>query len=119
MDSRIDHITALVGTAIGVWAIRAGFSRGPFYALGPGQRPKPTSKPLPLWWGRTWFLTVGCVSLYWAIPRLRGQWQWSEFSGYWWVPVVLLTAWAGHRLLIWALIWADHGSTADQNDSAR
>jgi hypothetical protein len=99
MDSRIDHITALVGTAIGVWAIRAGCSRGPFYALGPGQRPKPTSKPLPLWWGRTWFLTVGCVSLYWAIPRLRGQWQWSEFSGYWWVPVVLLTAWAEHRLL--------------------
>jgi hypothetical protein len=111
MASQVDHITALLGAAIGLWAIRSGFSPGPFYALGPGQRRKPTSKSLPVWWGRTWFLTVGCVSLYWALPKLRGQWHWNEISAYWWAPVATLIAWVSRRVLI----WADHRSTADPN----
>ena len=110
MRSGMDHIRALLVTAMGIWAVRAGFSRGPFYALGPGQRPKPDTKPLPVWWGRTWFLSFGCVLLYWAAPKLRGQWHWNELFGYWWVPVAFMAAIAVRLLVKRLVIWADGGS---------
>jgi hypothetical protein len=69
-----------------------------FYAIGPGQRPKPGMKPMPQWLGRLWCFAAGCIALYWSVPALRGRWQWREVWDNWWIGAFVLAVWLLRKL---------------------
>lgn len=88
------HAEALLGTAIGVWAVfDALFGRGVFHALGPHQRPTAQTKVIPQWLGRLWFFGVGCIFLYWGGPALRGAWHFRDVIGGIWIALFFLAVW--------------------------
>ncbi len=91
------HAGAVLGTFIGCVAIYGGLTKGPFYALGPGQRPTPKTKSWPRWLGCLWFCALGGYILYWSIPALRGSWRWHDLIDAVWI----VTFFAG----VWGLNW--------------
>lgn len=96
----MNHEDALIAIAIGVAAIITGMGKkGEFYALGPGQRPKPDTKPIPRWFGRLWFVGGGGLVIYWSVPSLGGTWRWSDLWVDWWLFALLAAVWVGRTLL--------------------
>src|SRR5215467_7561703 len=96
----MNHEEAVIEIAIGISAIVFGLGhKGGFYALGPGQRPKPNTKTVPRWFGRIWFMGCGGVMIYWGVPSLRGAWHWSDLWADWWLFAFFGTVWLAKSLL--------------------
>jgi len=96
----MNHEEAVMAIVAGVGSILTGLGKkGEFHALGPGQRPKPDTKPLPRWFGRLWFVGIGGLFVYWSLPSLRGAWRWSDLWADWWLFAVLVAVWVGRNLL--------------------
>jgi hypothetical protein len=81
----VDHVEAVVIIAAGAGSIVMGLRSKVFYALGPGQRPRPTTKAMPRWLGRLWCIAVGGLMIYWSLPSLSGRWRWSDLWADWWL----------------------------------
>ena len=79
------HADAIVGIAIGAAAIAFGVRAMMFYPLGPGQRPKPSTKTIPRWLGRLWSIGIGAWLIFGSIPNLRGLWYWRDLWADWWL----------------------------------
>jgi hypothetical protein len=89
----MNHAEAIVGTAAGLTAVWMGLTGKKFYALGPGQRPRPKTKTIPKWIGRPWFVVVGGFFLYSSMASLRGTWRWSDLKDAWWIALFLGGVW--------------------------
>jgi hypothetical protein len=81
----VTHADAIIGIAIGVAAIVFGVKATEFYALGPGQRPKPSTKPVSRWFGKVWYIGIGVLAISWSLPSLHGPWYWSDLWADWWL----------------------------------
>jgi hypothetical protein len=68
---------------MGAAAIVLGARATEFYALGPGQRPKPSTKPIPRWFGVLWCIGTGVLLISWGLPGLRGSWHWRDIWDDW------------------------------------
>ncbi len=79
------HADAMIGLAIGAAAIVCGVGAREFYALGPGQRPKPSTKTIRRWFGQLWCLGIGALLIFWSLSNLRGSWHWHDFWNDWWL----------------------------------
>ena len=79
------HADAMIGRAIGAAAIVCGVGAREFCSLGPGQRPKPSTKTIRRWFGQLWSLGIGVVLIFWSLPNLRGSWHWHDFWDDWWL----------------------------------
>ena len=75
----------MIGILIGAAAIVCGAGATEFYALGPGQRPKPSTNTIPRWFGRLWCYGIGALLIFWSLPNLRGSWHWHDFLDDWWL----------------------------------
>jgi hypothetical protein len=85
----VTHADAIIGLAIGAAAIVCGVGATEFYALGPGQRPKPPTKTISRWFGQLWCFGIGALLIFWSLPNLRGSWHWHDLWDDWWlVPFV-------------------------------
>jgi hypothetical protein len=96
------HVEGLLGTVAGFGALILGLSGRKFYALGPGQRPKATTKPIPRWFGASWFCIWAGVALYVSVPALRGSWNSHDLSEAEWIVgvagVAVVASFAFRRL---------------------
>jgi hypothetical protein len=63
------HLLPLVFFLMAALAIYIGITGGNFYPGTLGRRA--TGKPIPRWFGRTWFFTFAGVALYMAWRSLR------------------------------------------------
>ena len=81
----MSHADAMIGIAMGSAALVLGVKATDFYALGPGQRPKPATKTIPRWFGRLWFIGMGVFLICWSLPGLRGDWHWRDLLADWWL----------------------------------
>src|SRR6185437_7769806 len=81
------------------------------YALGPGQRPKANTKTIPQWFGRSWFIGIGGLSIFWSLQRIRGTWHWRDLWADWWLLVFIVVAWALSRLFRRFEVFAGHESS--------
>jgi len=70
---------------MGATATVFGLRATKFYALGPGQRPKATTKTIPRWFGRLSCIGIGAFLVCWSLPGLRGSWSWSDIWADWWL----------------------------------
>lgn len=93
----MSHADAMIGIAMGSAALVVGVRATDFYALGPGQRPKPATKTIPRWFGRLWFIGMGAFLICWSLPGLRGDWHWRDLLADWWVFAFIGAAWAATR----------------------
>ena len=89
----MDHVEAVMAIAAGTGSIVVGLRSKVFYALGPGQRPKPTTKAMPRWFGRLWFIAIGALMIYWSLPSLSGRWRWSDLWADWWLVAFFGAVW--------------------------
>jgi hypothetical protein len=75
----------MIGIAAAAAALVFGAGGTEFYALGPGQRPKPSTKTIPQWFGRLWCIGIGVLLISWCLPDLRGSWHWFDLWGDSWL----------------------------------
>lgn len=71
----LNHTDATFEVGTGLVAILMGIFGERFYALGPGQRPTEQTRKIPKWLGRTWFIGIGLILMYWGLPSLLGTWN--------------------------------------------
>jgi hypothetical protein len=81
----VTHADAMIGIVIGAAATVCGVGATEFYALGPGQRPMPSTKTIPRWFGQLWCYGIGVLLIFWSLPNLRGSWHWHDFWDDWWL----------------------------------
>ena len=97
--SEMNHAEGIIGLIMGLGSILLGLTGREFYALGPGQRPRPKTRRIPRWFGVLWFGAFGCLLIYWSVPALTGRWVRRDLYGGVWIIAFLGVAWLLNKAL--------------------